>query len=196
MTSERRPPGAGSAIALKPLPCGGKSRKIYIGKHHKERFGMKKILILAAAAAAAGAWGAAKDPALAYSDAVQDIVAKYNAKLVDIQPLLVWPGDNLDQDARDKIAWKLEVGIEELSRIQAELTALAVPEGFMDAHKMIASSFDLYAVALSRCGTGIQLGYVKTFNGGVQDYNNAGNYLQSGMDELAAALGRAGYSVN
>jgi hypothetical protein len=49
--------------------------------------------------------------------------------------------------------------------------------------------------ALSRCGTGIQRNYVKTFNGGVQDYNAAGTFLDSGFDELESALGRAGYRV-
>jgi len=154
------------------------------------------LFVGTAAALAAAAYAAQQDPVLAYSDAVQDIVARYNAKLVEVQPLLGWPGDNLDKDARDKIAWKLEVAIEDLSRITADFNKLNVPQGFIEAHKLIGGAFDLYATALSRCGTGIQLGYVKTFNGGVQDYNNAGNYLQSGMDELSDALARAGYQVN
>ena len=151
-----------------------------------------------ASLAAASAFAATKaaDPTLAYTDAVQDLVARYNADLVEAQTLLVWPGDNLDQDSRDKIAWKLEVVIDKLNKLKAELDAMAVPEGFDASHKLISGACDLYTTALSRCGTGIQKNYVKTFNGGVQDYNNAGNYLTSGMDEMADALRHAGYSVN
>ena len=152
------------------------------------------LLALAALAAVAGAQGVA-DPVLAYSDTVQDITARFNAKLVDAQPYLVWPGENLDQDERDSLAWKLEVVIEDLHKIKYELDELAVPEGFDEAHKLIAGSFDLYMTALSRCGTGIQRDYVKTFNGGVQDYNAAGTFLDSGFDELESALARAGYSI-
>ena len=43
------------------------------------------LLALAALAAVAGAQGVA-DPVLAYSDTVQDITARFNAKLVDAQP--------------------------------------------------------------------------------------------------------------
>ncbi len=154
---------------------------------------------LAAVALAAGvAWGAQPtgDPVTAYSDAVQDIIARFNAKLVEAQPFLVWPGDNLDQDSRDKKAWKLEVIINDLNVLKAELDKMAVPAGFDEAHKLIAGSFELYMTALSRCGSGIQRNYVKTFNGGVQDYNAAGQYLDSGLDELSNSLRRAGYNVN
>ncbi len=113
----------------------------------------------------------------------------------EAQPYLVWPGDDLDQTTRDKKVWKLEVIINDLTGIKAELDALAVPAGFDDAHKLIAGAFELYMTALSRCGSGIQRNYVKTFNGGVSDYNAAGQYLMSGMDELADALRRAGYAV-
>ncbi len=152
------------------------------------------FLALAALAAVAGAQGVA-DPVLAYSDTVQDITARFNAKLVDAQPYLVWPGEDLDQDERDSLAWKLEVVIEDLRKVKFDMDELAVPEGFDEAHKLIAGSFDLYMTALSRCGTGIQRNYVKTFNGGVQDYNAAGTFLDSGFDELESALARAGYSV-
>ena len=152
------------------------------------------LFALAVLAVAAGAQGVA-DPVLAYSDTVQDITARFNEKLVDSQPYLVWPGENLDQDERDSLAWKLEVVIEDLRKIKYELDELAVPEGFDEAHKLIAGSFDLYMTALSRCGTGIQRNYVKTFNGGVQDYNAAGTFLDSGFDELESALGRAGYRI-
>lgn len=146
--------------------------------------------------AAAAAQPAAPDPSVAYSDKVQDIIARFNTKLVEAQPFLVWPGDSLDQDTRDRTAWKLEVVINDLTVLKAELDALAVPAGFDEAHKLIAGSFELYMTALSRCGTGIQRNYVKTFNGGVQDYNAAGNYLNSGLDEIENALRAAGYNVN
>jgi len=146
----------------------------------------------ALAAAAALAEG---EPALDYAQKVQDIVAKFNAKLNEAQPFLVWPGDDLDQTTSDKKVWKLEVIINDLTAIKAELDALAVPAGFDDAHKLIAGAFELYMTALSRCGSGIQRNYVKTFNGGVSDYNAAGQYLLSGMDELADGLRRAGYTV-
>jgi len=149
-----------------------------------------------AAAAVAGA-AALEDPVLAYSNTVQDIVARFNAKLVDAQPFLVWPGNDLDQDERDSIAWKLEVVINDLVKLKAdEMDALAVPTGFDEAHKLIAGAMELYITALSRCGTGIQRNYVKTFNGGVQDYNAAGTFLDSGFDELTNALRRAGYAVD
>ena len=154
------------------------------------------LALALAAFASAATTDKAKDPVLAYSDAVQDITARLNAKLAQAQPFLVWPGDNLDQDARDKIAWKLEVYINDITKLKRELDDLAVPQGFEAAHKLISGSYDLYMTALSRCGTGIQQGYVKTFNGGVQDYNNASNYLTSGMDELSDALAHAGYNVN
>jgi hypothetical protein len=148
----------------------------------------------AALVACAGAQGVA-DPVLAYSETVQDITARFNAKLVEAQPYLVWPGENLDQDQRDSLAWKLEVVIEDLRKIKFEMDELAVPEGFDEAHKLIAGAFDLYMTALSRCGTGIQRNYVKTFNGGVQDYNAAGTFLDSGFDELESALARSGYAI-
>ena len=161
---------------------------------------VRRIIIAGLAGAwlagAAGAAAPAGDATVAYSDKVQDIIARFNAKLVEAQPFLVWPGDSLDQDARDKIAWKLEVIINDLNVLKAELDGLAVPAGFDEAHKLIAGSFDLYMTALSRCGTGVQLNYVKTFNGGVVDYNAAGNYLNSGLDEIENALRAAGYSVN
>ena len=147
---------------------------------------------LVVAAAGASAQGL-EDPILAYSDTVQDITARFNAKLIDAQLYLVWPPSDLDQDERDKIVWKLEVIIDDLSKIKDELDALAVPAGFDEAHKLIAGAFELYMTALSRCGTGIQRNYVKTFNGGVQDYNGAGTFLDSGFEELEAALGRAGF---
>ncbi len=147
---------------------------------------------LVVAAAVASAQGL-EDPILAYSDTVQDITARFNAKLIDAQLYLVWPPSDLDQDERDKIVWKLEVIIDDLSKIKDELDALAVPAGFDEAHKLIAGAFELYMTALSRCGTGIQRNYVKTFNGGVQDYNGAGTFLDSGFEELEAALGRAGF---
>ena len=152
------------------------------------------LFAVAALAAVAGAQGVA-DPVLAYSDTVQDITARFNAKLVDAQPYLVWPGENLDQDERDKLAWKLEVVIDDLRKIKGEMDELAVPEGFDGAHKLIAGAFELYMTALSRCGTGIQRNYVKTFNGGVQDYNAAGTFLDSGFDELESSLRRAGYAI-
>jgi hypothetical protein len=152
------------------------------------------LFAFAALAAVAGAQGVA-DPVLAYSDTVQDITARFNAKLVDAQPYLVWPGENLDQDERDKLAWKLEVIIDDLRKIKGEMDELAVPEGFDEAHKLIAGAFELYMTALSRCGTGIQRNYVKTFNGGVQDYNAAGTFLDSGFDELESSLRRAGYAI-
>jgi len=152
------------------------------------------LLALAVLAAVAGAQGVA-DPVRAYSDTIQDITARFNAKLVNAQPYLVWPGEDLDQDERDSLAWKLEVVIEDLHKIKFEMDELAVPEGFDEAHKLIAGAFDLYMTALSRCGTGIQRNYVKTFNGGVQDYNAAGTFLDSGFDELESALARAGYSI-
>jgi hypothetical protein len=136
-----------------------------------------------------------EDPVLAYSDTVQDIVARFNVKLIESQPYLVWPGTDLDQDERDKIAWKLEVIIGDLREMHFELDSLAVPEGFDEAHKLISGAFGLYMTALSRCGNGIQRGYVKHFNGGVQDYNAAGTYLDSGFGELEAALRRAGYAL-
>ncbi|MGD8719292.1 MAG: hypothetical protein PVH29_10775 [Candidatus Zixiibacteriota bacterium] len=153
------------------------------------------LFALAVFAAAAGAQGMA-DPVLAYSDTVQDITARFNDKLVEAQAYLTWPGNDLDQDERDKLAWKLEVVIDDLRKIKFEMDELAVPEGFDESHKLIAGAFDLYMTALSRCGTGIQRNYVKTFNGGVQDYNAAGTFLDSGFSELESALGRAGYSVN
>ncbi|NIT37388.1 MAG: hypothetical protein GTN49_12980 [candidate division Zixibacteria bacterium] len=134
-----------------------------------------------------------QDPILAYSDTVQDITARFNAKLIEAQPYLVWPGSDLEQDERDKIVWKLEVIIDDLSRLKDEMDALAVPADFDEAHKLIAGAFELYMTALGRCGTGIQRNYVKTFNGGVQDYNGAGTFLDSGFEELEAALGRAGF---
>jgi hypothetical protein len=163
---------------------------------------MKYIALYAALGAAAvvlwgGAAAAEEDPVLAYSNGVQDVIAKFNAKLVEAQPFLVWPGDDIDQDQRDRIAWKLEVVINDLSRLKAEgMDSRAVPQGFDEAHKLISGAMELYITSLSRCGTGIQRNYVKTFNGGVQDYNNAGNYLDSGFDELSDALRRAGYQVN
>jgi len=158
---------------------------------------MKRVSIwLAIATSLAAAAGAADEGVIAYSDAVQDITARFNAELVKAQPFLVWPGDNLDQDSRDKIAWKLEVIINNLNKLKAELSALAVPAGFEESHKLIAGAFDLYTTALSRCGQAIQRNYVKQFNGGVQDYNNAGSYLDSGFDELSNALRKAGYQVN
>jgi len=150
------------------------------------------LFSLALAAGVASAQGV-QDPILAYSDTVQDITARFNAKLIDAQPYLVWPPSDLDQDERDKIVWKLEVIIDDLSKIKDELDALAVPAGFDEAHKLIAGAFELYMTALSRCGTGIQRNYVKTFNGGVQDYNGAGTFLDSGFEELEASLGRAGF---
>ena len=147
---------------------------------------------LVVAAAVASAQGL-EDPILAYSDTVQDITARFNAKLIDAQLYLVWPPSDLDQDERDKIVWKLEVMIDDLSKIKDEMDALAVPAGFDEAHKLIAGAFELYMTALSRCGTGIQRNYVKTFNGGVQDYNGAGTFLDSGFEELEASLGRAGF---
>ncbi|UCH78174.1 MAG: hypothetical protein JSU81_10695 [Candidatus Coatesbacteria bacterium] len=147
-------------------------------------------------AAAAFAAEPGEDPTLAYSDTVQDIVARFNQKLIESQPYLVWPGADLDQDERDKIAWKLEVLIGDLRDMQFELDSLAVPEGFDEAHKLISGAFGLYMTALSRCGTGIQRDYVKTFNGGVQDYNAAGTYLDSGFGELEASLRRAGYAID
>jgi len=155
--------------------------------------------VVALAAGVVGPAAAAEpgeDPVLAYSDKVQDIVARFNDKLVESQPYLVWPGSDLDQDQRDKIAWKLEVIIGELRDMQFELDGMAVPEGFDEAHKLISGAFGLYMTALSRCGTGIQRDYVKTFNGGVQDYNAAGTYLDSGFGELEAALRRAGYAID
>lgn len=156
----------------------------------------KRLLVvlfgLAVAAAVASAQSL-EDPILAYSDTVQDITARFNAKLIDAQPYLVWPPTDLDQDERDKIVWKLEVIIDDLSKIQDEMDALAVPAGFDEAHKLIAGAFNLYMTALSRCGTGIQRNYVQTFNGGVQDYNGAGTFLDSGFEELEASLGRAGF---
>jgi hypothetical protein len=156
----------------------------------------KRLLVvlfsLAVAAAVASAQGL-EDPILAYSDTLQDITARFNAKLIDAQPYLVWPPSDLDQDERDKIVWKLEVIIDDLSQIQSEMDALAVPAGFDEAHKLIAGAFNLYMTALSRCGTGIQRNYAKTFNGGVQDYKGAGTFLGSGFEELEAALGRAGF---
>lgn len=149
-------------------------------------------LVLVAAALAA----AAEDPVLTYSDKVQDVVNRLNARLNEAAVLLVWPGDNLDQDSRDKIVWKLEVVINDIGKLKAELDALAVPAGFEDTHKLISGSLDLYMTAVSRCGTGIEKGYVKTFNGGVQDYNNASNYLDNGMEGLANDLRKAGYQVN
>jgi len=159
---------------------------------------MKKLIVptLALALAASAFAVAADDPVLAYSDKVQDIVNRLNARLNEAAVLLVWPGDNLDQDSRDKIVWKLEVAINDVGKLKAELDALAVPEGFEDTHKLIGGSLDLYMTAISRCGTGIEKGYVKTFNGGVQDYNNASKYLDAGMDGLANDLRKAGYQVN
>ncbi len=153
------------------------------------------FLILAGAALAAGAavGQTGDDPVLAYSDTVQDITARFNAKLVEAQPYVVWPGSDLDQDERDKLAWKLEVIINDLGNLAEEMGALAVPEGFDESHKLIGGAFNLYMTALSRCGSGIQRNYVKTFNGGVQDYNAAGTFLDSGFTELESALERAGY---
>jgi hypothetical protein len=160
---------------------------------------MKGILIgvvfVAAFAAAAVQAQTSDDPILAYSDTVQDITARFNEKLVEAEPFLVWPGDDLDQDERDKKAWKLEVIINDLGKLAEEMGSLAVPEGFDEAHKLIAGAFNLYMTALSRCGTGIQRNYVKTFNGGVQDYNAAGTFLDSGFSELESALEDAGYVV-
>ncbi len=156
----------------------------------------KRLLVVLSSLAVAAAVASAQelqDPVLAYSDTVQDITARFNAKLIDAQPYLVWPPVDLDQDERDKIAWKLEVIIDDLSKIKDEMDALAVPAGFDEAHKLIAGAFNLYMTALSRCGTGIQRNYVKTFNGGVQDYNGAGTFLDSGFEELEASLGRAGF---
>ena len=153
------------------------------------------FLILAGAALAAGAaiGQTGDDPVLAYSDTVQDITARFNAKLVEAQPYVVWPGSDLDQDERDKLSWKLEVIINDLNILADEMGGLAVPEGFDESHKLIAGAFNLYMTALSRCGSGIQRNYVKTFNGGVQDYNAAGTFLDSGFTELESALERAGY---
>ncbi len=153
------------------------------------------FLILAGAALAAGAavGQTGDDPVLAYSDTVQDITARFNAKLGEAQPYVVWPGSDLDQDERDKLSWKLEVIINDLGNLADEMGAMAVPEGFDGSHKLIAGAFNLYMTALSRCGSGIQRNYVKTFNGGVQDYNAAGTFLDSGFTELESALERAGY---
>ncbi|HUV86049.1 MAG TPA: hypothetical protein VMX79_02945 [bacterium] len=150
------------------------------------------VFVVALAAAAAQAQ-TPDDPVLAYSDTVQDITARFNEKLIEAQPFLVWPGSDLDQDERDKLAWKIEVIINDLGQLADEMGALAVPEGFDEAHKLIAGAFNLYMTALSRCGSGIQRNYVKTFNGGVQDYNAAGTFLDSGFTELESALERAGY---
>ena len=158
---------------------------------------MKRIFIgvafVVALAAAAAQGQPPDDPVLAYSDTVQDITARFNEKLVEAQPYLVWPGSDLDQDERDKLAWKLEVIINDLGQLADEMGAQAVPEGFDESHKLIAGAFNLYMTALSRCGSGIQRNYVKTFNGGVQDYNAAGTFLDSGFTELESALQRAGY---
>ncbi len=159
------------------------------------RYKVLGIVFVAALAAAAARAQAPEDPVLAYSDKVQDITARFNAKPVEAPPYLVWPGEDLDQDERDKLAWKLEVIINDLGNLADEMGALAVPDGFDEAHKLIAGAFNLYMTALSRCGSGIQRNYVKTFNGGVQDYNAAGTFLDSGFSELEAALRRAGYVI-